>query len=566
MEEQQQKSNVKLGRDLLFDMLHSYHIPYIFGNPGTSELPFIDGAEQDEQVTYISALHEANAVSMAMGYARQAQKPGVAIVHVAPGLANAMGNIYNAHRAHIPLVIIAGQHHSDLLIGEPILAGQHVKQVETMTKWAYEVRHIDEMAIAMQRAFKVAMTKPMGPVFLSIPYNIALTETKDSITKPRLLAQATLVSHDSLEAFISELLRYEKIAVISGDQVGEEQAQDTLQLWAEQLGMPIVVEAMPTRQNANSQHPNFVGTLPMNAKAIRQFYSEYDALIMVGTTVQLPVALSDGKGLLTELNKPLFYICNDMWEIAKNNSGVVALQGSVKALLQELTNLTPQLVEQASLKQSIANRKAQTLARAKAYAEQLKDQALAANSKNHISAVYLANAINERLKLQGERAFTIVNEAVSNALPFMTHIEMWDGHHYTAGKGGGLGHAVGQALGIKLADSERTVICLVGDGTFLYYPQILYSAKTYQIPVLYIIVQNEAYEVLKQGQRAMGSPLGQKQLPSLDLQGAANMMQLVQAFGIEGEVVASKEQLNIALERALKKAQTKPYVLEVVVK
>src|SRR5690606_12927532 len=134
-------------------------------------------------------------------------------------LANAMGNIYNAYRAHIPLVIIAGQHHSDLLIGEPILAGQHVKQVETMTKWADEVRHIDEMAIAMQRAFKVAMTKPMGPVFLSIPYNIALSEAKDIISKPRLLAQATSVSHDSLEAFVSELLRYEKIAIISGDQV-----------------------------------------------------------------------------------------------------------------------------------------------------------------------------------------------------------------------------------------------------------------------------------------------------------------------------------------------------------
>lgn len=563
---QQKEKEHRLGRDLLFDMLHHYNIPFIFGNPGTSELPFIDGAEQDERVTYISALHEANAVSMAMGYARQSQKAGVSIVHVAPGLANAMGNIYNAYRAHIPLVIIAGQHHSDLLIGEPILAGQHVKQVETMTKWAYEVRTVDELAIAMQRAFKVAMSKPMGPVFLSIPYNIALTKTTAAISGPRLLAQATLVAQEELDSFLCELIQYKRIAIVSGDQVGEQQVQAELQQWAEQLGAPIAVEAMPTRQNINSQHPHYVGTLPMNAKAIRQFYDNYDAIVLLGTTVQLPVALSDGKGLLAEPNKPLFYISEDIWEVAKNNSGVVALQGSVKGLLALLTDRTPFYIEELQQKQIIEARQKQTIVSAKQYQAQLHTQKKEAEAEQAITATYLAACINEKLARQANHRFTIVNEAVSNAMPFMSHIDMYDGHHYTAGKGGGLGHAVGQALGIKLADKQRTVICLVGDGTFLYYPQILYSAKTYNIPVLYIIVQNEAYHVLKQGQRAMGEPLGQQQLPSLDLKGAAHMLQLVQAFGISGEQVLSKEALNDALERALIKVQEEPYVLEVRVK
>jgi Thiamine pyrophosphate-requiring enzymes [acetolactate synthase, pyruvate dehydrogenase (cytochrome), glyoxylate carboligase, phosphonopyruvate decarboxylase] len=113
-----------LGRDLLFQLLQYYEVPYVFGNPGTSELPFIDGIPQYDNIEYVTALHEANAVGMAMGYARQSGKPGVVILHVAPGLANGMGNLYNAYRAGIPLVVIAGQHHSKLLIEEPIFGGR----------------------------------------------------------------------------------------------------------------------------------------------------------------------------------------------------------------------------------------------------------------------------------------------------------------------------------------------------------------------------------------------------------------------------------------------------------
>src|SRR5690606_36987715 len=120
---------------------------YIFGNPGTMELPLIDGAYQHPEIRYISALHEAIAVGMAMGYARHTGKHGVVILHVAPGLANGMGNLYNAYRAGLPLVVLAGQHHSRLLLEEPILAGDHVGMVKSMTKWAHEVRHIDELPL-----------------------------------------------------------------------------------------------------------------------------------------------------------------------------------------------------------------------------------------------------------------------------------------------------------------------------------------------------------------------------------------------------------------------------------
>ncbi|MGZ7444151.1 thiamine pyrophosphate-binding protein [Paenibacillus sp. TH7-28] len=560
------QSSERLGRDLLFDMLTAYEVPYVFGNPGTSELPFIDGAEQYEHIQYISALHEANAVSMAMGYARQSQKPGVAIVHVAPGLANAMGNIYNAYRAGIPLVIIAGQHHSDLLLGEPILAGDHVKQVESMTKWAHEIRSIAEYPVAMQRAFKVAMTEPKGPVFLSIPYNLSLTPTTASIQKPRLFEQAAYASEPGVKQFMGELLKYDRILLISGDQVGDQHAAGVLQQWAEMLGAPVMVEGMPTRQNFDSSHAHYIGTFPMNAGIIRQTYAQYDALVMVGTTVQLPVALSDGQGYLVEEQKPVFYIQQDAWEIAKNTGIAYGFQGSIRELLQQLVQVTPGMIEHHALRQSVEERRHETVAVSTRRRQNLQEQLRHDQADDLIMASVLADELNHQLEKLAAGRFTLVNESVSNAASFIQYMHMWEPRHYTAGKGGGLGHGVGQALGIKLADPQRMVVCAVGDGTFLYYPQILYSAVAYGIPVLFLIVQNEAYHVLKQGLKAIGAPLGQKAIPSLELKGAANMLQLAESFGVEGETVRDKEQLASALERALSISQTKPYVLEVYVK
>ncbi|WP_018751194.1 thiamine pyrophosphate-binding protein [Paenibacillus sanguinis] len=565
MNKQTSEASVRLGRDLLFDMLTAYDIPYVFGNPGTSELPFIDGAEQYGHIEYISALHEANAVSMAMGYARQSRKPGVAIVHVAPGLANAMGNIYNAYRAGIPLVIIAGQHHSEWLLGEPILAGDHVKQVESMTKWAHEIRNMAEYPVAMQRAFKVAMTEPKGPVFLSAPYNLSLTPTEARIGKPELFEQAVSVSGSAVKLFLEKLLSHERILLISGDQVGDQQAVGLLQEWAELLGAPVMAEGMPTRQNIDSAHPQYLGTFPMNAGVIRQVYAECDALVMVGTTVQLPAALSDGQGFLVDDRKPVFYIQQDAWEIAKNPGLAYGLQGSVHGLLQQLVEATSGLLTDA-LQQVVRERRSKTEEAAARRRQSLQVQLEQDWEVERITASVLAAELNRQLATLPAGRFTLVNEAVSNAGAFIQYMHLWEPQQYTAGKGGGLGHGVGQALGIKLADPERTVVCAVGDGTFLYYPQILYSAVTYDIPVLFLIVQNEAYRVLKQGLQAMGEPLGHKVIPSLELAGAVHMMKLAEAFGVAGETVQDREALAPALERALAKSRKQPYMLEVYVK
>src|SRR5438093_8718328 len=128
---------------VLMEILRAAGVRYLFGNPGTTELPFLD-ALPDSGLEYVLGLQEATAVAAADGYAQASGQVGVANVHVAPGLANSLSILHNAARSKSPLLVTAGQQDTRLLVHEPILAGDLVKMAEPFTKWAYEIRSADE--------------------------------------------------------------------------------------------------------------------------------------------------------------------------------------------------------------------------------------------------------------------------------------------------------------------------------------------------------------------------------------------------------------------------------------
>src|SRR5918992_49937 len=109
MEAESKGAPTVLGRDIFFEYLVKMEIPYVFGNPGTTEVPLVDACNDYPSVRYVLSLHEDIAVAQAMGYARASGKVGVVNLHVAPGVAHGLGNLYNAYRARIPLLVTAGQ-------------------------------------------------------------------------------------------------------------------------------------------------------------------------------------------------------------------------------------------------------------------------------------------------------------------------------------------------------------------------------------------------------------------------------------------------------------------------
>ena len=168
----------------LMTVLQSAGVRYLFGNPGTTELPFLDALD-GASLHYVVGLQEASVVAAADGYAQATGEVGVANVHVAPGLANALSILHNAARSRSPVVLTAGQQDTRLLAHEPILAGDLVRMAEPFTKWAYEVRRADEAPMALRRAITIALTPPTGPVFLSPPMDL-MTEEIDAPAPPHV--------------------------------------------------------------------------------------------------------------------------------------------------------------------------------------------------------------------------------------------------------------------------------------------------------------------------------------------------------------------------------------------
>src|SRR5262245_13510461 len=160
----------------LIATLREAGIRYLFGNPGTTELPLLD-ALPDSGLEYVVALQEASAVAAADGYAQASASLAVANVHVAPGVGNALSILHSAARSRSPVLLTAGQQDTRLLMHEPILAGDLVTMAEPFTKWAYEIRSADEAVSVVERAITIALTPPTGPVFLSLPMDLMTDDT-----------------------------------------------------------------------------------------------------------------------------------------------------------------------------------------------------------------------------------------------------------------------------------------------------------------------------------------------------------------------------------------------------
>ncbi len=170
------------GAEAMFEMMVRQGVRYVFGNPGTTELPLMDLFAARSEIEYILALHEDSALGMAAGYADATGRAAVINLHTNPGLAHALGNLYNAYRAGTPLVVTAGQQDTRAMIEEPLLTADMLELARQHTKWVWEARHASEIPAVMARAFQIAETPPTGPVFVSLPVDVM--EERADITLP----------------------------------------------------------------------------------------------------------------------------------------------------------------------------------------------------------------------------------------------------------------------------------------------------------------------------------------------------------------------------------------------
>src|ERR1700724_1963675 len=160
------------GSEILLDVLRSQGPRFIFGNPGTTELPLIDALVNVPDIRYVWGLQEATAVSMADGYSQASGSPAFVNLHTAGGLGHGMGAIMNAKIARVPMIVTAGQQDLRHFLADPLLAADLVGMAAPIAKWSFEPNSLADLPLILRRAFHNSRSPPRGPVFLSLPMNI----------------------------------------------------------------------------------------------------------------------------------------------------------------------------------------------------------------------------------------------------------------------------------------------------------------------------------------------------------------------------------------------------------
>ncbi|MFQ5830501.1 MAG: thiamine pyrophosphate-binding protein, partial [Candidatus Methylomirabilia bacterium] len=235
------------GKQAFLEILKQEGAEFLFGNPGTTELPLMDALARERGIRYVLALQEAVAVAMADGYGQASGKLAVLNVHVSPGLGNAMGMLYDAWRGGSPLLVTAGQHDQSFTLTEPTLWSDLPPVARAYVKWAFEIHRLDELPRAVHRAAKVALTAPTGPVFLSLPVDVLNAEGALELGEPTRVDHRVRGSRDALERAADLLVRAKRPILVAGDAVAQSDALAELQEVAEILGTPVYLEGWANR-------------------------------------------------------------------------------------------------------------------------------------------------------------------------------------------------------------------------------------------------------------------------------------------------------------------------------
>src|SRR4051794_25930421 len=233
------------GRSAFLALLRDEGITHLFGNPGTTELPIMHALKDHPELTYVMAMQESLVVAMADGFSRASGRLVACNVHVAPGLGNAMGALYNAQFTGTPMILTAGQQEQGHGLMEPVLYGPLLRMAEPLVKWAVEVTRLEDLPRIVRRAAKIATTPPTGPVFISLPGDILNAEAGLELGRSTRVDSRVRPSDDALNAFAARLLRAERPVIVTMDEVVKSDALKEAAELAELLGAAAYQSSTP---------------------------------------------------------------------------------------------------------------------------------------------------------------------------------------------------------------------------------------------------------------------------------------------------------------------------------
>jgi benzoylformate decarboxylase len=480
------------GRSAFLALLRDEGVTHLFGNPGTTELPIMHALKEHPDLTYVMAMQESLVVAIADGFSRASGRLVACNVHVAPGLGNAMGALYNAKFTGTPMILTAGQQEQGHGLMEPMLYGPLVRMAEPLVKWAIEVTRLEDLPRIMRRAAKVATTPPTGPVFISLPGDILNSEAGIDLGRSTRVDTRVRPSDERLQALVQRILRAERPVIIAGDEVVKSDALEEAALFSMTLGCPAYQQSVAYGAHFLSETPCFMGTISRVQKQTRDMLAAHDLMIVLGADPLRMSVHSDVDPLPNGM--PILQIGLVEWDLAKNYAVEMAIKADVKETLRVLI---PALKAAGGA-------------------------ALDKRAKNGIAALASKNWTARRAKLvdeiSGNRDYApidpdwltlqvveampanaiLVDEGLTAARHMPALRPNRDRYGYHALASGGIGWGLPASVGASLANPDRPVVCYSGDGSAMYSIQALWTAAHHQLPLTVVIVNNGGYRIIKQ--------------------------------------------------------------------
>ena len=550
------------GGEVMAEFLIDWNVPYVFGLAGSEEVGFLDALVDRVKLQYVQGLHESSVMAMADGYARASGQTAFVQVHSDAGTAYALGQIANAFRDRVPVVITAGGQSTAARGQNVFLEAPNLAQLpRDYTRWTWDVLNADTIPEVLRRAFLFARVPPGGPTFVTFSKDLWEQRIKRAEILPRARSEPDAALHPDPDAVrrTADLLAAARFPVIvAGREINAYGGADDLRQIAELLGAPVCSDLFASHSPLTfpTFHPQYAGFFAEDEASPRG----YDVFWSVGGT------MFTAAGATAEPIVPrgvaVIHTTVDPTELGRTYPVDVPMMArtdlSVKAVLEELRRRPLSAT-------TIADRRSAVERGASARRRALDDQARRVWDSTPIAIERLATELNRLM----DPGAIVVTELISEEQVADAYFDLNRGasgrRHFTTA-GGCLGWGVPNAIGAKIAQPDRQVVALVGDGSFQFGVQTLWTAVRYEVPIAVVIWNNGAYQANRKflhqyGGRAAAT--GRYPGCSLD-HPAIDHAAISKAYGVEAERVEDPARLGAALERCFKTAAAgRPYVVDV---
>lgn len=534
------------GAAVLVEVLRSEGVSYVFGNPGTTELPLVDALTGAPDIAYVLGLHEAAVVAMAEGYARASGRPGFVNLHTAGGLGHAMGSIINAQVARTPLVVTAGQQDTRHGFTDPILSGDLVGIARPAVKWAHEVLHPEQIPVMVRRAFHDSAAAPAGPVFLSLPIDVMeRTTSVGAGTVSRIDRTPVAGSLDALGDALAAVPPG-RLALVVGDEVFTSDAGAEAAALAEALAAPVFAASWPRHIPFPTAHPLWAGTLPTLATDLRAYFERFDAVFALGGHSAIAYLYSEGAALPPSCR--LFQLSASVGDLGRTYATSLSCVGDIRA---SLAALLPTLARKLAPRREAIAARLHAAARERDARRASLAKRVQAESAAPVTTPLVAAA--EVVRGSGPDV-AIVDEAAATFAHVRACLDAASPRQYNFMRSAILGWGLPAAVGTSLGLGREPVVAIVGDGAALYAPQALWTAAHERLPVTFVVMNNRGYGILKTYMRAQAHYLNAKadRFVGLDLTDPAiDFVVMASSLGLPGRRVERAADIAGAVEAGI---------------